>query len=59
MKRLFILAAAAIVVVSNAWIIISAHRNRASPAGGTAELTERELRLASRMGDSTAVFLEL
>jgi len=59
MKRALILAAAAVVIVSNVWVLISARRNQSDASGGTVALTERELGLPPMAGDSTATFLEL
>jgi hypothetical protein len=59
LKRSLVLAAAAVVLVANAWVIVSAWRNRGETPGGTVELTERELRLQPVSQDSTAVLLEL
>lgn len=59
MKRPLVLAAAAVVLLSNLWVLISAGRNRAGATGGTIELTERELALPSSIGDSTVVLLDL
>lgn len=59
MKRAIVLAAAGVILAANAWLLISVSRNRSDAPGGTVELTERELHLASRSGESTAVFLEL
>ena len=59
MKRAIVLAAAGVILAANAWPLISVSRNRSDAPGGTVELTERELLLPSRSGESTAVFLEL
>lgn len=59
MKRLAVLAAAAVVVATHAWTHVSISRNRAEARGGRVELTERELRLPRESGESTALFLEL
>ncbi len=59
MKRATVLAAAGVVIAANAWVLISVSRNRSDERGGTVELTERELRLPARIGESTAMFLEL
>ncbi|MBI4325535.1 MAG: DUF4824 family protein [Chloroflexi bacterium] len=60
MKRALVLAAAAAVVLaSNAWVLMSAKRNQADARGGAVELTERELGLPPMIGDSTAILLEL
>ena len=58
-RGLLVLAAAAVVVASNAWTLVSNARNRSDATGGTLELTERELRLPPLVGDSTALFLGL
>ena len=58
-RGILVLAAAAVVVASNAWTLVSSTRNRSEAIGGTVELTERELRLPPLLGDSTALFLEL
>jgi hypothetical protein len=47
------------VLVSNAWVVVSAKRNQREASGGVLELTERELGLPPMMGDSTAVSLDL
>ncbi len=60
MKRtLLMLAAAAVVLVSNGWAVFSSLHNRRAAEGGRVELTERELRLPPMIGDSTALALEL
>jgi hypothetical protein len=59
MKRAWVVLAAAVVLVSHAWVQIAVSRNRGEAAGGTVELTERELRLRPVGGESTALFLEL
>jgi hypothetical protein len=59
MKRSLVLAAAAVVLAANAWVVVSALQNRGGAPGGTAELMERELRLQPVSEDSTAVLLEL
>jgi hypothetical protein len=59
MKRILVLAAAAVVLASNAWILVSTAHNRSESTGGTVELTERELGLPPMWGDSTAIFLDL
>jgi hypothetical protein len=59
MKRSLVLAAAAVVLVANIWVVASALRNRDDTSGGTVEMTERELSLRPVSRDSTAVFLEL
>lgn len=59
MRRVIVLFAAGLVLVADAWVLISAARNRGSSPGGTVELTERELRLPPMVGESTAILLEL
>jgi hypothetical protein len=59
MKQILLLSAACLAVFVNAWMFVLVERNRSAATGGTAELTERELRLPGRMGDSTALFLDL
>jgi len=59
MKRSLVLAAAVVVLVANAWVVVSALRNRGDAPGGTVELTERELQLQPVSKDSSAVFLAL
>jgi hypothetical protein len=59
MKRAIVLAAAGVILAANGWLLISVSRNRSDARGGTVELTERELRLPARSGESTALFLEL
>lgn len=58
-RTLLVLAAAAVVLASHGWALLSAKKNRADTRGGTLELTERELRLPPMIGDSTALLLEL
>ncbi len=59
MRRALVLAAAAVVLAAQAWVLIEARRNRSEPRGGTVELTERELRLVTMPAESTAILLEL
>ena len=59
MKRVWLLAAAVVVLVANGWVVVTARLNRADATGGTVELTERELGLPPVFGDSTAMLLEL
>ncbi len=59
MKRGWLLAAAAVVVAANGWVVFTARLNRADATGGAVELTERELGLPPMIGDSTALLLEL
>jgi len=58
-RTLLLAAAAAVVVASSAWGLVSSVRNRSEAAGGTAELTERELGLPPPLADSTVLFLDL
>lgn len=59
MKRVLILTASAIILISNIGVMISARSNRSDAPGGTIELTERELGLPPLVGDSTAILLHL
>jgi len=59
MKRILVLAALALVLSADAWVVVSTWRNRSDAPGGTVDLTERELRLLPLSSDSTAVLLEL
>lgn len=59
MRAAAVLAAAGLVMAANVGLIVSAARNRSGAAGGTLELTERELGLPPALGESTALFLEL
>lgn len=59
MNRLLIMAAAAVILVSNGWGLWQARRNRQEPAGGRLEMTERELRLAPVVMESTVTLLRL
>ncbi|MBI4585544.1 MAG: DUF4824 family protein [Planctomycetes bacterium] len=59
MRRALLLAAVAVVLVAQAWILIEARRNQRDPRGGTVELTERELRLVPMPAESTVILLEL
>lgn len=59
MRRVLVLTAAVVVLAANAWVPITAWRNRSDPSGGTLELTERELRLVEVPWESTAMLLEL
>lgn len=60
MKRSLLLwAAAGVVVVSNLWVVWSAHLNQRLATGGTLDLTEHELFLLPRPGESTVNLLEL
>jgi hypothetical protein len=59
MRRGLICAAAGIVLAANAWVLVSVSRNRSHDPGGSLELTERELALPERIGESTALFLQV
>jgi hypothetical protein len=60
MKRTsWIFLAAALVLLSSGWAIYNGYQNRRIPAGGTLELTERELALPPVIGDSTALLVRL
>ncbi|MCU0961298.1 MAG: DUF4824 family protein [Pirellulaceae bacterium] len=59
MKLTVVVAAAAIVVVSNAWALVTAWRNQSHADGGTLELTEREVPLLRVPWETTATQLEL
>ncbi len=59
MKRPGILAAAALVVVADAYVVARAAMNRSGDPTAIVELTERELRLARPNRESTALFLRL
>jgi hypothetical protein len=59
MRRALVLAAMALVLVSSVWVLVSSARNRSDAAGGSVELTERELRLPPALGESTVLFLTL
>ncbi len=59
MKRIMILSAGAIILATQASVLISVSRNRGDAPGGTIELTERELHLPRAGSESTAIFLEL
>lgn len=54
-----ILAAATVVVAAHLWGLRSSWQNRSHAAGGTVELTEREVTLPPIIGDSTALDLGL
>ncbi len=56
---ILLLAAAAVVVAANLWVPLEARWNRAAPTGGTLPLSERELVLQERPGDSTVALLEV
>jgi hypothetical protein len=58
-RAVLLAAAAAVLLVSNTWALVSVWRNRGASPGGTVELTERELRLPFLIGDSTALALDL
>jgi len=59
MKRILILSAGAIVLITQASALLSVSQNRRDAPGGTIELTERELHLPRADSESTAIFLEL
>lgn len=59
MRRTLVLAAAGVVLLSNAWALFSSRWNRREGAGGTLELTERELQLQPMAGESTVTLLEI
>ena len=59
MRRALLWTTAGIVLLATAWALIAAWRNRQEPRGGTVELTERELRLAPMLGESTVTLLNL
>lgn len=59
MKRLLILSAGIIILLTQASALISVAQNRRDTRGGTIELTERELHLPRADSESTAIFLEL
>jgi len=59
MRRALLWTAVGVVLLANAWVLIAAWRNRREPRGGTVELTERELRLAPMLGESTVTLLNL
>ncbi len=59
MRTTLILIAGAIVLAANGWALLSSWHNRREPAGGTVELTERELRLLPMLGESTVMLARL
>ncbi len=59
MKRALVWMAAGVLLAANASVLVSVSAQRSSDLGGTIELTERELRLPERVGESTALFLTL
>lgn len=59
MRLTVIIAAAAVVVVANAWALVAARRNQGRAEGGTLELTEREVPLLRVPWETTATQLEL
>ncbi|HNQ88724.1 MAG TPA: DUF4824 family protein [Verrucomicrobiota bacterium] len=59
MKRCLLLATAMVILATNAWVLVSAHRNQRQPVGGTLRLTERELALAEFPAESTVTILRL
>jgi len=56
--RLLLIAAAVVVVVSNLWVPVDARRNQQTASGGTLELSEDELALLPRPGESTVSLLK-
>jgi hypothetical protein len=59
MKRRNVGIAAILVILANAWVLVSVWLNRADTPGGTVELTERELRLERVSDESTVLFLKI
>jgi len=59
MKHRNVVLAAILIVLANAWALVSVRLNRGDAPGGTVELTERELRLVRVSDESTVVFLEI
>jgi hypothetical protein len=59
MKRVLVLGAAGLVVITYLLAMMAVRHNRAEALGGSAELTERELSLPPITGDSTAIALML
>jgi hypothetical protein len=59
MRLTLISAAAAVVVVSNAWTLVATWRNQGRADGGVLELTEREVPLVHVPWETTATQLEL
>jgi len=59
MKRILILSAGVIVLITQVSALVSVSQNRRDTRGGTVELTERELHLPRADSESTAIFLEL
>ena len=59
MKRTGMILAAALVLVTNALVLLKVARNRSGAPTASIELTERELRLVRPQKDSTALFLKL
>lgn len=59
MRIWLVVLAASVLLGANLGAVVSAWRNRNHAAGGTVELTERELHLPPLIGDSTALLLDL
>jgi len=59
MRRALLWTTAGVVLLANAWVLIAAWQNRRDSRGGSVELTERELRLAPMLGESTVTLLNL
>lgn len=59
MRRVLVLAAAAVVLAANGWTLVATWYNRSEPSGGTLELTEREASLVQVPWESTATLLRL
>lgn len=59
MRRPEILAAAALVLAADGFVLVEASHNRSGSPGAAIELTERELRMTRPQRDSTALLLEL
>lgn len=51
-------AAAAVVLLSNLWVLVTSATNRHQDAGGVLDLTEDELAWVPRLGESTVNLLE-
>ncbi len=59
MRKVLVIAAAAVVLLANGWSIWQAARNRAGACEGTLELTERELPLQAIGFDSSVTLLRI
>jgi hypothetical protein len=59
MKRRGILAAVALVLATDGFVLVEVAHNRSGSPGAAIELTERELRMTRPQRDSTALLLEL